>query len=216
MSLSGPSFGPAAGGPAKRLVILLHGIGADGNDLIGLAPAWADMLPDTVFVSPNAPFPCDMAPYGHQWFSLQDRSPARMLAGIRATAPILDGFIDDTLVAHGLDDGNMALVGFSQGTMMSLFVAPRRRDACAGIVGYSGALLAGELLAEQAVARPPVVLVHGDADPIVPFGAMAAAAQALEAAGFQVETHGRPGLAHGIDPVGLEIGGRFLASVLAS
>ena len=110
MSLSGPSFGPAAGGPAKRLVILLHGIGADGNDLIGLAPAWADMLPDTVFVSPNAPFPCDMAPYGHQWFSLQDRSPARMLAGIRATAPILDGFIDDTLAAHGLDDGLGATV----------------------------------------------------------------------------------------------------------
>src|SRR5215472_388055 len=127
--LSGPSRHPAAGANPGRLVILLHGLGADGNDLIELAPYWARLLPTAEFLSPNAPFPCDMAPYGYQWFSSQDRSPEAVLAGVRAAAPILDAFIDDALAMRGLSDRDLALVGFSQGTMMSLFVGLRRAEA---------------------------------------------------------------------------------------
>ena len=128
-TLSGPSRPPASGGKPSRLVVLLHGLGADGNDLIGLAPYWASLLPEAEFLSPNAPFPCDMAPYGYQWFSAQDRSPAAVLAGVRAAAPMLDAFIDEALAERGLGDGELALVGFSQGTMMSLFVGLRRAVA---------------------------------------------------------------------------------------
>src|SRR5436305_3953830 len=126
MALSGPSRPPVAGGTPIRLVILLHGLGADGNDLIGLQQYWGRLLPEAEFVSPNAPFPCDMAGYGYQWFSVQDRSPPAVLAGVRAAAPSLDAYIDDELRKRGLTDGDAALVGFSQGTMMSLFVGLRR------------------------------------------------------------------------------------------
>src|SRR5215469_5079921 len=148
-SLSGPVHKPASGGAPRQLVILLHGLGADGNDLIGLAPYWAPLLPEAEFVSPDAPFPCDMAPFGRQWFSLQDRSPAAILAGVRASAPILDAFLDDALAARELAPAQLALVGFSQGTMMSLYVAPRRTAPVAGVVGYSGALVGTDALAQE-------------------------------------------------------------------
>jgi phospholipase/carboxylesterase len=213
-ALDGPRFGPAAGGKPQSLVLLLHGLGADGNDLISLAPYWAKLLPHTEFVSPHAPFPCDMAPYGRQWFSLQDRSPNMILAGVKAAAPILDAFIDAELAKRGLTDDKLALVGFSQGTMMSLYVAPRRARAPAAVVGYSGALVGAESLVTEVKSRPPVLLVHGDADPIVPFQAMAAAASGLRAAGLTVETLPRPGLPHSIDDEGLIRGGRFIAEHL--
>ena len=177
--LSGPSRPPASGGKPSRLVILLHGLGADGNDLIGLAPYWAPLLPEAEFLSPNAPFPCDMAPYGYQWFSSQDRSPAAVLAGVRAAAPILDAFIDEALAARGLGDGDLALVGFSQGTMMSLFVGLRRAQPAAGIVGFSGRLLAPELLTNELRSRPRILLVHGTEDPLVPYASLAAAETTL-------------------------------------
>jgi phospholipase/carboxylesterase len=210
MELDGPRQAPASGGAAKQLVILLHGLGADGNDLIGLAPHWAESAPDAAFVSPNAPFPCDMAPMGYQWFSVQDRSPETALAGVRAVAPALDAFIDAELARVGLGDDRLALVGFSQGTMMSLYVAPRRKTPAACVVGYSGRLIAPELLADEAVSRPPVLLIHGEIDDLVPFDSMATAQQGLEAADFTVESVACPGLGHGIDPRGLQHGGAFL------
>ncbi len=213
-ALDGPRFGPAAGGNPQSLVVLLHGLGADGNDLISLAPYWAKLLPHAAFVSPHAPFPCDMAPYGRQWFSLQDRSPNMILAGVKAAAPILDTFIDAELARHALSEDRLALVGFSQGTMMSLYVAPRRAHAPAAVVGYSGALVGAESLVTEGKSRPPILLVHGDADPIVPFQAMAAAAAGLKAAGLKVETLARPGLPHSIDEQGLVRGGEFIAAHL--
>jgi phospholipase/carboxylesterase len=214
MALSGPSRPPLAGGTPRRLVILLHGLGADGNDLIGLQQYWARLVTDAEFISPNAPFPCDMAPYGHQWFSVQDRTPAAVLAGVRAAAPSLDAYIDEELEKRGLDESEAALVGFSQGTMMSLFVGLRREKPLGGILGYSGRLIAPDLLAGELRSRPPVLLVHGTEDPMVPFESMAGAEAALQAAGVPVETLACVGIEHSIDPEGLERGGRFLSEVL--
>jgi phospholipase/carboxylesterase len=214
--LDGPRFGPAAGGPADQLVILLHGLGADGQDLIGIAPHWAQVLPNAAFVSPNAPFPCDMAPHGYQWFSVQDRSPEAMLSGVRMAASPLDDFIDRELERAGLDEGKTALVGFSQGTMMSLFVGPRRERQLAGIVGFSGRLIAPELLPQEIKSRPPVLLAHGTEDPVVPYESMAQAEKGLAAAGIEVETLSCPGIGHGIDQNGLVRGAEFLHQVLTA
>jgi phospholipase/carboxylesterase len=214
-SLHGPARPPASGGKPRQLVVLLHGVGADGNDLIGLAPYWAPALPEAEFVSPDAPFPCDMAPYGRQWFSLQDRSPAAILGGVRAAAPILDAFLDEALAARGLEPSQLALVGFSQGTMMSLYVGPRREKALAGIVGYSGALIGADTLVDDVRSRPPVLLIHGDADQIVPPQAFPLAVSGLKGAGLAVEELICPGVGHSIDDAGLRRGGAFLRRVLA-
>lgn len=216
LSLNGPAHPPAAGGKPRRLVLLLHGLGADGNDLIGLAPYWAQLLPEAEFLAPDAPFPCDMAPFGYQWYSVQDRGPEAQLAGVRAAAPILDAFIDDALAARGLSDRDLALVGFSQGTVMSLFVGLRRAQPPAGIIGFSGRLVAPELLADEIAARPPVLLAHGTEDPMIPFAAMGEAEAALKAADVAVETVTCPGTAHGIDEQGLTRGGAFLSQVLGA
>lgn len=203
MNLDGPRQGPAE--KARALVVFLHGLGADGDDLISLAPLLAPLLPDTAFVSPHAPYPCDMAPMGRQWFSLQDRDPEVLQAGVSAAAPSLNAFLDAELARHGLSDDRLALVGFSQGTMTALHTLLRRPQPCAVIVGFSGALLKPEVLGEEIASRPPVLLVHGDADPVVPFEALAAAEQALDLNGVPVAAYRRPGLAHGIDQEGLQL-----------
>lgn len=210
--LDGPRLPPVSGGPAKHLVILVHGYGSDGEDLIGLAPAWRNLLPDAAFVAPNAPMRCPGA--GYQWWALASFSPAEMLAGVMAAAPALDGFIDDELAQHGLDDGDLLLVGFSQGTMMSLHVGARRPKAAAGVIGYSGMLIAPERLGVEARSRPPVLLVHGGSDPVVPVQALATAKAGLGAAGFAVESHVSPGMGHSIDQAGLTLGGNFARRVL--
>ncbi len=204
MALSGPSVGPQGGGKPTSLVVLLHGWGANGDDLIGLAPYLAPALPGTLFISPNAPFPCEANPMGLQWFSLSDRSEAQMLAGLRLAASLVDAFLDDLLAEHGLASDRLALVGFSQGTMLALHVAPRRQSQLAAVVGFSGALLSGETLAAEIVTRPPMLLVHGESDPVVPAQATTTAAAALAALQVPVETVLRPRLQHSIDEVGLQ------------
>lgn len=210
-ALSGPRLAPASGRPARELVVLLHGLGADGNDLIDLAPHWTPLLPETEFVAPHGAQPCDMAPMGRQWFSLRDRSPDAMLAGARRAAQVLDAFLDDELARLGLADDRLALVGFSQGTMMALFTGLRRAHAPAAIVGYSGALVGASVLADELSVKPPLLLVHGDRDEVVPIAAFHDALPALGAAGLSVEWHVCEGLGHGIDARGLELGGDFLA-----
>src|SRR5262249_19574669 len=153
-----------AGGGATRLVILLHGRGSNGEDLLDLQRFWGRLIPEAAFVAPNAPFPSDAAPAGYQWLQSLDREPAAVLAGVRATAPSLDAFIDEELQKHGLKESDAALVGFSQGTMMALHIGVRRDRPFAGIIGYSGRLIAAHLLAEELRSRPPVLLIHGTAD----------------------------------------------------
>jgi phospholipase/carboxylesterase len=214
-ALDGPRLEPKSGGKARQLVLLLHGLGSDGNDLIGLAPYWAPLLPAAAFVSPNAPFPCDMAPYGYQWFSLLDRSAARILAGVQAAAPILDGFIDQELERYGLAEADLALVGFSQGAMMSMYVGLRRAKPVAQILAYSGRLIGTDTLADDIRSRPPVLVVHGVADEVVPFESLAHAEKALKAVGVPVKTLARPGLGHSIDEQGLRLGGQMLTAAFS-
>lgn len=216
VKLSGPNFAPASGGPAQQLVILLHGVGANGDDLIGLAPMLAQVLPDAEFLAPNAPESYDMAPFGYQWFSLQDRSREPIEAGVRAAAPLVDAFIDENCEARQIAPDRVALFGFSQGCMMSLFVGLRRQSALAAVLGYSGALVAPEKLPEEIVSRPPVLLVHGEDDPVVPYQMLAAAQAGLEAAGVGVETLSRPGLGHGIDEEGIRHGAALLHRTLTA
>ena len=213
-TIDGPRLDPASGGAATSMVIFLHGYGSNGADLIGLAPYWRDGLPNTAFVSPNAPEPCPGAPGGYQWWGLSSFDAQARAAGARRAAPVLDAFIDAELVRHGLGEDRVALVGFSQGTMMALHVGVRRERPLAGIVGYSGMLADGAELAGEARTKPPILLVHGDADPMIPIAAFHHAKAALARFGFAVESHVSPGLGHSIDAAGLELGGRFLARVL--
>jgi len=213
-TLAGPVLAPASGAAPKQLVLLLHGLGSDGNDLIGLAPHFQAVLPDARFVSPNAPFGFDMAPVGYQWFSLQDSSPKARLEGAMSAAPILNKFIDDQLTETGLSEDKLVLIGFSQGTMMSLYVGLRRERQLAGIIGYSGMLVGADLLASEIKSRPPVLLTHGDADPVLPVAALPDAVHGLESVGIDVESHIRPGLPHGIDEECIRLGQNFLGRVL--
>jgi phospholipase/carboxylesterase len=209
VAIDGPRVAPASGREARSIVILAHGYGSNGEDLIGLAPYWRDALADTVFVAPNAPEPCPGAPGGYQWWPV--RNPDRA-GGVRGAAAVLDAFIDTELARYGLTDDRLALVGFSQGTMLALHVAPRRERQLAGVVGYSGMLIDAD--ESDLRTRPPVLLVHGDADPMVPVAAFHNAEAALRRLGFPLSTHISHGLGHSIDMDGLRLGGTFLSKVL--
>ncbi len=205
---------PHSGGPAKQIVILLHGLGSDGRDLIGLAPYLAPAVPDAVFVSPDAPFPCDMAPMGYQWFSMQDWTPDSIGQGVERVAPVLDSFMTEQLEKYGLSSENLVLGGFSQGAMMSLYAGLRWPQTIAGILAYSGVLIDEDFIREGKAQKPPVHLYHGTADQIVPFSAYHHAKETLESAGVEVSGGFSEGLAHGIDGPGIESGAAFLRDIL--
>jgi len=192
-------------GAARQAVVLLHGYGADGADLLGLADPLAPHMPGTAFWAPDAPEPCAAAPMGRQWFPIpwiDGSSEAASMEAMARAAADLDAFLDGVLAEEGLSPDRLALFGFSQGTMMALQVAPRRPEPVAGIAAFSGRLLAPERLGE-AVSRPPVLLLHGDADDVVPYAAMDEAAEHLAGAGFETATFTMPGTGHGIAPDGL-------------
>ncbi len=203
----------SASGEDSSVVLFLHGYGADGSDLLGLADPLAPHMPDTVFIAADAPSRSMANPMGFQWFPIpwiDGSSEVAAAEGLRASAKMLDALIDRILAEEGLAPDRMILFGFSQGTMMSLHVAPRRAEPVAGIVAFSGRLMFPDALAHEALSKPPVLLIHGDADDVVPFTDMQAAGSALQAAGFPVFGHVMEGTAHGIAPDGLSVALSFM------
>jgi len=213
-ALDGPRWGPADAAAPRGLVVLLHGLGADGFDLVDLAPTWAEAVPGALFVAPHAPDPCDLAPYGRQWFSVADRTPTRMLAGMRIAAAHLDAFLDAESARLGLPPSAVALMGFSQGAMTALFTGLRRPAPPAAILAYSGRLVGVHETASELRARPPVLLVHGEADEVVPVEGSREAERTLLALNVPVESAYTPGLAHGLDDAGIALGARMLRTHL--
>lgn len=212
--IDGPRLDPV-NGPAQQLVVFLHGYGADGNDLIALGKQWQALLPQAAFVSPNAPQPCDNAPGRYQWFALARIDPNETQRGTESAAPILEAFLDEELERLNLSPDKLALVGFSQGTMMALHVGLRRPTPPAAIIGYSGMVVAPERLPEFSNGAPPIYLQHGDQDQVIPVQALFLSASALGAAGLPVQWRMAPGMGHGIDADGLVMGGLLLAGAFS-
>jgi phospholipase/carboxylesterase len=218
--LDGPRLQPRSGA-ARQLIVILHGYGANGNDLIEIGRAWQNVLPQAAFVAPHAPEPNAQEPGGRQWFTLTFRDPDERWIGVNKAAPLLQRFVDTELARHQLPPSALALVGFSQGTMMALHVGLRRAVAATAVVGYSGILVlppdnALETYAAEITSRPPVLLVHGDRDDVIPAQALFQSAQALAALGLSVEWHLSAGVGHSIDAEGLRQGGEFLARRFAA
>ncbi len=213
--LNGPRLPPANGGKPKKLVILAHGYGSNGDDLIGLAPYFAKAMPDAIFVAPDAPEPIQGYNGGYQWFPLSRLDPHTTAQGVRASAHHLDKFIDAELKKHELPASACALVGFSQGTMMSLHVGLRRAEPLGALLGYSGMLAAAEALKDEIKSRPPVCLVHGDRDEVIPVAALLMAAGAMADAGLGSLWRISRGAGHTIAPDGMELGAQFLRAALS-
>jgi phospholipase/carboxylesterase len=213
--IDGPRLAPQSG-RAKQLVVFLHGYGADGNDLIEIGRQWQPWLPDAAFAAPHAPEPCAQSPMGRQWFGLTFRDPHERWRGVNQAGPGLDGFLDAELAALDLPASRLALVGFSQGTMMALHVGLRRATTPAAILGFSGMIVMEEgkgpdSLKGQVRGKPPILLVHGDRDEVIPVDALFLSTDALSAAEIPSQWHLSVGIGHGIDGEGLRQGGLFLA-----
>ena len=211
-ALSGPRLPPASGGAPKSLMVMLHGYGADGHDLIDLGRYWARVLPETLFVSPHAPERCAMSPMGYQWFALAlDRTISRV-TGAAAARPAIIGYLETLWAETGLGPEATYLMGFSQGAMMALHVGMSLPMPLRGIIGFSGALIAPEGFGADSAPRTPVCLVHGEVDQVVDPGLSLAAAETLTAAGIEVSLLMCPGVAHGIAPEALDFAGHFIAA----
>ena len=212
--VNGSSLQPLSGGSPKHIVLLLHGYGSSGADLITLAPRWQRDLPDALFLAPNAPQRLSNLSFGYQWWPLSAFTPQALASGAASAAPAIEAFIERKLHQYGLTETNLAIIGFSQGTMMALHVGLRRPRQVAAIVGYSGMLTGRNELSHLPITRPPVLLVHGSADPVVPVAALHAAKTELEHLGINVTAHISQGIGHSVDPVGLRMGGEFIAKAL--
>jgi phospholipase/carboxylesterase len=213
--LDGPRLAPLSGSQPDALVILIHGYGSNGDDLISLAAMMQPSLPNAAFVAPNAPSQLPHMAAAYQWWPIETFSMAERAAGAAAAAPALDAFISQELEKAGLASNRLLLLGFSQGTMMALHVGLRREDDIAGIVGLSGMLVAPDRLEADIRNRPPVLLIHGTQDDVVPFRSMELASLALAAVGLSVETHASPGLGHSVGPDGLAAATAFARHVLS-
>ena len=211
-ALYGPSLPRMDGQKPEKLVIFCHGYGANGQDLLGVGLNWQLEMPTVAYFSPDAPHKSPGMPGGRQWWDIAGFSMEEQERGVTAAAPILNMFIDQTLEEAGLDESDLALVGFSQGTMLSLFVGLQRQTQLACIIGYSGAVAAPDLLAANIKTRPPVLLVHGDMDHMIPPTAMTASERFLTQNGVDVQTHLSRGMGHGIGPDGLDLGRDFLSA----
>lgn len=214
--LSGPMLPPKSGAPPKQLMVILHGYGADGQDVISLGYQWRELWPDMLFVAPNAPDVCDQMPGGFQWFPVSGPLPLRRVGDVQAARPVIVNFLIDLWAQTGVTPANTVLAGFSQGAMMALHVGTSLDRRLAGIIGFSGAFLPAEGFGSGTFARPPVALIHGDQDGVVDPDLSRQAAEALAADGFEVTLHISPGVAHGISPDGLEFATAFLVAGLGA
>lgn len=212
--MNGSSLQPISGAGPKQIVLLLHGFGSNGADLISLAPHWQRQLPEALFLAPNAPQRLGSMSAGYQWWPLTTFTPAALASGAASAAPAIASFVDRKLDQYGLTDSSLAIVGFSQGAMMALHVGLRRTHRVAAIVGYSGMLTGASELSHVPITKPPVLLVHGSADPVVPVAALHAAQSTLKHLGIDVMAHVSDGIGHTVDPTGLRMGGDFIAKAL--
>lgn len=209
--IDGPFISPASG-TARNLVVFLHGYGSNGADLISIGREWAPYMPDTAFVSPNAPEPCEIWPEGYQWFSIRAIDPDAFEREKQAekAMPALNAFLDAQLAKWNVPESRLVVAGFSQGAMMAMYAMPRRKSPCAGVIGYSGMLIEAEALKQPEMVKIPVLAIHGDQDEVVPPASLEAVERGFSAAGYDVETILRPGLGHGIDGFGLTRGLDFI------
>jgi phospholipase/carboxylesterase len=214
--LSGPMLPPKSGGAPKQLMVILHGYGADGQDLISLGYQWRELWPDMLFVAPNAPDVCEQNPAGYQWFTLNVPMPIRRVVGAQVARPVIVNFLIDLWAQSGISPANTVLVGFSQGAMMALHVGTSLDQQLAGIVSFSGAFVPAEGFGSGKFARPPVALIHGDLDGVVEPSNSREAATALTADGFDVTLHISPGVGHGISPDGLDFATSFLVASIGA
>jgi phospholipase/carboxylesterase len=210
------SLPPASGLKPDSIVVLIHGYGANGKDLLALGDSWSDLLPNTLFIAPDGPDKSEVNPFGNQWFGLSDWDPAqkltkdhvsRMVREIQELTPSFNRYLDELLQTYGLPPEKLALVGFSQGAMLSLHIG-LHRPLCAGVIAYSGAFL--EDIKEVKVAHPPVLLIHGADDQLLSPVFSQVAKGRLESLGVSVALTVLPDLGHGIDERGLSMGGAFL------
>lgn len=213
--VNGASLQPLSGGAPQQIVLLLHGFGSSGTDMIGLAPSWRESMPDALFLAPHAPEQTSFGA-GYQWWGLSELTPIALAAGARQAAPAIDAFIDRKLAQYGLAEDRLAIVGFSQGTMMALHVGLRRERSVAAVVGYSGMLTGAPELKHQIVTKPPVLLIHGSQDDVVPVAALHSAQSALARLGVDVSAHVAHGVAHSVDPVGLNLGREFVQTAFGA
>lgn len=215
-TLSGPMLPPRSGDKPRQVVVLLHGYGSDGSDLIALASHWQDLLPDALFVSPNGPENVPGHPMGYQWFSLDvDRIESRTI-GLPMARPIVVEFLHALWAQTGLSARDTLIVGFSQGAMVALHVGTSLDEPLMGIIAFSGAFVPPAGFYDGSKARPPICLVHGDMDNVVDPRLSAEAAEALRKAGFEVNYHVDHGVGHGISPDGLAFASGFIAGVVAT
>jgi phospholipase/carboxylesterase len=212
--ISGPIIEPSSGNSPKQMIIFVHGYGADGNDLIGLANYFQSTLPEAIFLSPHAPEACSMNPSGYQWFDLTSTDPVVLWSKILVAADHLNEFIDSKLLEYNIAEENLALIGFSQGTMMSLHVSLRRKNTMAAVLGYSGRLIGADLLKDDLISKPSIYLIHGDQDPMVPYQESLTAEKVLKEYSIDIKTHISEHTQHSIAEDGLRIGVDFLASKL--
>ncbi|MET1753958.1 dienelactone hydrolase family protein [Novosphingobium sp. RD2P27] len=211
--VNGASLQPLSGARPKQIVLLLHGFGSSGSDMISLAPGWQHSLPDALFLAPHAPQRCGFGA-GYQWWALSDISPQALAAGAAKAAPAINAFVDRKLSQYSLTGADLAIVGFSQGTMMALHVGLRRVRPVAAIVGYSGMLTSISDLRHEETGRTPILLVHGSHDQVVPVAALHGAESELKRLGLDVSTHVSAGVGHSVDPVGLRLGQEFVTRAL--
>lgn len=213
--VNGASLQPLSGTAPKQIVLLLHGFGSSGSDMIALAPAWRQSLPEALFLAPHAPQRSGFGG-GYQWWGLSNLTSQALAAGAAQAAPAIDAFIDRKLMQYGLSEAKLAIVGFSQGTMVALHVGLRRPQQLAAIVGYSGMFTGAAELRHEQITRPPVLLIHGSHDPVVPVAALHSAENDLKRLGVEVSTHISSGVGHSVDPVGLRLGHDFVCRALGA